>query len=162
MRLAAGILIFLICSAWGFRSSLALKRRCVLLGELRMMVEQYSIEIACTAPTLPELARHSQGQFGRILCEAAGKTSDIRSAWSAAVDELSRLPECGAEESALLRELGGELGTCPAESQLSILKLYSARLEQLYSAAEKNSQQRGKLYRSGGVLAGLGAAVMLL
>ena len=32
----------------------------------------------------------------------------------------------------------------------------------LYQQAEKISEQKGRLYRSGGVLAGLGAAVMLL
>ena len=45
MRVAAGLLILVICSAWGFRRSLLLKRRCTLLRELRLLVEQYSIEI---------------------------------------------------------------------------------------------------------------------
>lgn len=120
MRVAAGLLILVICSAWGFRRSLLLKRRCTLLRELRLLVEQYSIEISCTAPTLAELAGNSGGEFGR------------------------------------------ELGTCPAESQLALLKLYSARFDKLISAAEKSAEQQGRMYRSGGVLAGLGAAVMLL
>ena len=46
MRVAAGLLILVICSAWGFRRSLLLKRRCTLLRELRLLVEQYSIEIS--------------------------------------------------------------------------------------------------------------------
>jgi len=162
MRAAAGLLILLICSAWGFRRSLLLKRRCALLRELRLMLEQYSIEIACTAPTLPELMQGSQGDFGRLLRECSGAGSDIRAAWSGAVDKLSTLTWCGSEEIQLLKQLGQELGTCSAESQVSLLRLYSAQLDKLISAAEKKSEQQGRMYRSGGVLAGLGAAVMLL
>ena len=162
MRVAAGLLILVICSAWGFRRSLLLKRRCTLLRELRLLVEQYSIERSCTAPTLAELAGNSGGEFGRLLCECSGSETDIRRAWSNAVDRLSAEPGCGGEEVSLLRELGRELGTCPAESQLALLKLYSARFDKLISAAEKSAEQQGRMYRSGGVLAGLGAAVMLL
>ena len=133
-----------------------------LLRELRLLVEQYSIEISCTAPTLAELAGNSGGEFGRLLCECSGSETDIRRAWSNAVDRLSAEPGCGGEEVSLLRELGRELGTCPAESQLALLKLYSARFDKLISAAEKSAEQQGRMYRSGGVLAGLGAAVMLL
>jgi len=138
MRVAAGLLILVICSAWGFRRSLLLKRRCTLLRELRLLVEQYSIEISCTAPTLAELAGNSGGEFGRLLCECSGSETDIRRAWSNAVDRLSAEPGCGGEEVSLLRELGRELGTCPAESQLALLKLYSARFDKLISAAEKS------------------------
>ena len=92
MRVAAGLLILVICSAWGFRRSLLLKRRCTLLRELRLLVEQYSIEISCTAPTLAELAGNSGGEFGRLLCECSGSETDIRRAWSNAVDRLSAEP----------------------------------------------------------------------
>ncbi len=162
MRAAAGLLILLICSAWGFRRSMLLKRRCALLRELRLTLEQYSIEIACTAPTLPELMRGSQGEFGKLLRECPGNEPDIRAAWSSAVDRLSALAWCGREEVQLLKQLGLELGTCSADSQISLLRLYSAQLDKLISAAEKKSEQQGRMYRSGGVLAGLGAAVMLL
>ena len=99
MRVAAGLLILVICSAWGFRRSLLLKRRCTLLRELRLLVEQYSIEISCTAPTLAELAGNSGGEFGRLLCECSGSETDIRRAWSNAVDRLSAEPGCGGEEA---------------------------------------------------------------
>ena len=162
MRLAAGILLLLLSGCWGVRRRLMLKRRCTLLGELRLLLEHYSIEIACTAPTLDELARLGQGEFGELLRCCAEDEPDIRQAWSCAVTRLGELPHCGSEEAELMAELGRELGTCPAESQLSLLKLYAARLDMLYQQAEKISEQKGRLYRSGGVLAGLGAAVMLL
>lgn len=162
MRVAAGLVIMLLCTVWGFRRSLLLKRRCTLIQELRLLVERYSIEIACTAPTLEELARNSEGEFGEILRQRAAECPDIRQAWSDAVSRLTEFSHCGKEEAELLSELGQALGTCPAESQLSLLKLYSARLDRLYEQAEKTAEQRGRLYRSGGVLAGLGAAVILL
>ena len=106
--------------------------------------------------------RGSQGEFGKLLRECPGNETDIRAAWSSAVDRLSALAWCGREEVQLLKQLGLELGTCSADSQISLLRLYSAQLDKLISAAERKSEQQGRMYRSGGVLAGLGAAVMLL
>lgn len=162
MRLAAGILFLLLSGCWGVRRRLMLKRRCTLLGELRLLLEHYSIEISCTAPTLGELAAGGSGEFGEILRECAADSPDIRIAWKAAVERLAALPYCGAEEAALLQELGKSLGTCPAESELALLRLYSARLDRLSEQAEKVSEQKGRLYSSGGILAGLAAAVLLL
>lgn len=162
MRVAAGLLMILIAGGWGLRRRGILRRRCKLLAELRLLLEQYSIEIACTAPTLEQLAGEGRGEFGAILKECAGNTPDIRRAWSAAVERLSALPYCRSEEAEILSALGRELGTCPAESGLSLLRLYSARLDRLYEQAEKTSEQKGRLYSSGGILAGLAAAVLLL
>lgn len=162
MRIAAGLLIMLVCAVCGFRGSILLKRRCGLISELRLLVEHYAIEISCTAPTLSELAKQGQGEFGEILRSCAEEEPDIRQAWRSAVSRLSELSYCGKEEAELMSELGRELGTCPAKGQLSLFKLYSARLDRLYQQAEKNFEQKGRLYRSGGVLAGLCAAVLLL
>ena len=133
MRLAAGLLILLISGGWGLRRRGLLKRRCTLLSELRLLLEQCS-----------------------------GNTPDIRRAWSEAVERISALPYCQEEEAEILSALGKELGTCSAESVLSLLRLYSARLDRLYEQAEKISDQKGRLYSSGGILAGLAAAVLLL
>lgn len=162
MKLAAGLIILLICGGWGISRRMNLRRRCALLRELRLMLEQYSIKIACTAPTLEQLAAEGQGEFSGILRQCLAETPDIRSAWSQAVKQLSALPYCGNEESTVLSELGASIGTCPAESELSLLRLQSAELDRLITQAEKISEQKGRLYSSGGILAGLAAAVLLL
>ena len=109
MRLAAGLLILLISGGWGLRRRGLLKRRCTLLSELRLLLEQYSIEIACTAPTLDQLAEEGRGEFGAILRECSGNTPDIRRAWSEAVERISALPYCQEEEAEILSALGKEL-----------------------------------------------------
>lgn len=162
MKLAAGLIILVICGGWGISRRANLKRRCVLLRELRLMLEQYSIRIACTAPTLEQLAADGQGEFSVILRKCMEGNTDIRSAWTQAVKQLSALPHCGKEEAAVLAELGNSLGTCPAESEISLLRLQSAELDRLITQAEKISEQKGRLYSSGGILAGLAAAVLLL
>ena len=162
MRVAAGLVILLLFSCWGLRRRYFLKRRCILLGELRLLLESYSIEMACTAPTLGQLALQGSGEFGELLRSCAEEIPDIRRAWAAAVQKLGALPYCRQEETELLSELGRSLGTCPAESEISLLRLYSARLDRLYEQAEKVSEQKGRLYSSGGILAGLAAAVLLL
>ena len=162
MRAAAGLLLLLLLSGWGIRRSQCLKKRCRLLKELRLTLEQYSIALSSIAPTLEELSRDTPGEFGGLLRDALARTADIRSAWQEAAGVLSGQSYCHEEEAEMLRELGQSLGTCPADSQLSLLRLYSARLDKLSEQAEKTAEQKGRLYRSGGILAGLGAAVLLL
>ncbi len=162
MRAAAGLLLLILFGGWGIWQRSLLKRRCTLLGELRLLLEHYSIEIACTAPTLEQLAAQAQGEFGGLLRRCSEEAPDIRLAWSAAAERLSALPYCHKEEAALMEELGKSLGTCPAESELSLLRLYSAKLDKLCERAESISEQKGRLYSSGGILAGLAAAVLLL
>lgn len=162
MRTAAGLIVLLLFSVWGLRRRAMLKRRCGLIGELRLMLEHYSIEIACTAPTLEQLAAGTCGEFGERLRTCAAEEPDIRRAWSSAVQQLSELPHCRKDEVELLSELGRSLGTCPAESEVALLRLYSEKLDRLYDQSEKDSDRRGRLYSSGGVLAGLAAAVLLL
>lgn len=162
MRAAAGLLLLLLLSGWGIRRSQCLKKRCRLLKELRLTLEQYSIALSSIAPPLEELSRDTPGEFGELLRGALAGTADIRGAWQEAVELLSGQSYCREEEAEMLRELGQSLGTCPAESQLSLLRLYSARLDKLSEQAEKTAEQKGRLYRSGGILAGLGAAVLLL
>lgn len=162
MRVAAGFIIMLICSLCGMHSSIQLHKRCVLLREIRLLLEHFSIGIACTAPTLEELAGQAQGKFAELLRNCLSENVDFRSAWADAVEQFSQKYPCGSEETELLRELGMLLGTSSAESQLSLLKLYSAQLEKLQEQAEEAAEKKGRLYRSGGVLAGLAAVVLLL
>lgn len=162
MRIIAGLIVLLLCTAWGFGSSAVLRRRCVLLGELRLLLEHYSIGISCAAETLEELAAGGRGEFAQHLRKCAAEETDMRKAWARAVKELSGRAYCGEEELAILSELGEKLGTCSAEGQLSLLRLYSVRLDRLYGQATENADKKGRLYRSGGILAGAAAAVLLL
>lgn len=162
MRAAAGVIVLVVLGGWGLYRSRLLKRRCVLISELRLLLMQYSIEIKYTAPTLYQLAERGRGEFADILRECLVGEDNIRRAWESAAEKLSRLPYCRKEEAEIMAAVGRELGTVPAESALSLLQLYSARLDRLFEQAEQTFARKGKLYSSGGILAGLAAAVLVI
>ena len=162
MKLILACMAFWVCTAEGMRRSALLKQREQLLAELSAMLCGFAIEIRCTAPTLSELCSAATGVFANLLRECKDGSRDIREAWENACGRLSALPCSGREETALLRELGASLGKSDAQGQLALIELYRERLAQCEKQASQELLQKGRLYRSLGVLCGLGAAVMVL
>lgn len=162
MRLFAALAAFLVGVLWGMSGSRRLRKRALLLSELRQLITEFSVAIRCTAPTLDELADSCSGVFGELLRAARQECPDIRGAWMNAVQQLGSCDFCGKEESAVLTELGRELGTCSAEGQLALLELHRCRLEKLSQEADEAAKSKGKLFRSVGALLGAGAAVLMI
>lgn len=162
MRLVAAVCVFIIGAAWGILKSSELRRRVQLIAELKQLITEFSVAIRCTAPTLDELADGCGGIFGELLRNARHETDDIRSAWQTAAQQLSDCSFCGKEETAILTELGRELGTCSAEGQLELLELHQSRLDKLLTEAEVSAKSKGKMFHSVGALLGAGAAVLII
>lgn len=162
MNLLPAAAVFLLGTVCGHMRSRELRRRSQLLAELSQLITEFSVAIGCTSPTLDELAESCSGVFGELLRAAREDATDIRTAWSAAVEQLSGCSFCGSEESAILSELGRTLGTCSAEGQLSLLALHGARLAKLSAEADRAAVSKGRLYRSVGTLLGAGAAILIV
>lgn len=159
MRVFTAFAAFSACFAAGLYKSFLLKRRAVVLEELCRMVKSFSVEIRYTAPTLDELCGKSEGVFAEILNECR-KDSDIHAAWDSACAILSKKPYCSREEAELLRNLGSSLGASDIAGQLSILEMYSEKLSDISRTASEEAAGKGKLFRSVGMLCGIGAAVI--
>ncbi len=162
MRLLIAAAAFLIGTVWGIGKSNSFLKRAKLISQLKQIITEFSVAIRCTAPTLDELADNCSGVFGELLRAARQECSDIRAAWQNAVQQLSLCSFCGKEETAILSELGRELGTCSAEGQLALLELHRCRLDKLSLEADDSARSKGKLFRSVGALLGAGAAVLII
>lgn len=162
MNVFPALAIFAACAASGLWKSAQLKKRALLLSELKQLTEELCAAIRYTAPTLNELSDGCGGIFGELLNEARRDTSDIKSAWGTAALKLSELSYTEKSESELMLSLGQKLGTCDAEGQLSMLSLYCEKLKRLSDEAEENARVRGKLFRSVGTLLGAGAAILVI
>ncbi len=162
MRLLPAFIAFLLCVCFGLIRARELKRRSLLLSELKQFLLELEVSIRYTAPTLDELSESCCGVFGELLRQERESSPDIKQAWKSAVKRLSDCPFCGRAEASLLNELGQALGTSDAEGQLSILGLHRTRLERLCTEAEQEHKTKGKLYRSVSALLGAGIAVLIL
>lgn len=162
MNIFPAALAFLLCLFFGFMKSGELKKRSLLLNELKRLIAELSVKLRYTAPTLDELSEDITGAFAELLREERAQTPDIKTAWGNAADRLAAFTFCQREEGALIKELGQALGTCDTAGQLSLLEMYGARLERLAETAEENSKTKGKLFRSVGALLGAGIAVLII
>ena len=149
-------------SAGRVRISLLLKKRLELLEELSSMLCGFEIAMRCTAPPLDELFGEAVGTFAEMVRKQRQNAPDIRAAWEKACAELKLLPCCKPEEAALLSELGASLGKSDAAGQLSLIALYRERTALLAKCAAAEAAQKGKLFRSLGMLCGIGAAIMII
>ena len=122
----------------------------------------FSVSMRCTAPPLDELCESASGTFAEIIREKLPQSEDIRTAWECACTELSALPCCRSEDAELLSELGASLGKSDAAGQLELIELYRERLSLSEKSAAEELKQKGKLFRSLGMLCGIGAAVIVL
>ncbi len=162
MNILPAAAAFLICLVIGIAKSTELKKRSLLLAELKQLTTEFSISIRCTAPTLDELCESCTGVFGELLREKKAESSDIRTVWSSAAEQLAACPFCHKDEARLLLEMGQALGTCNAEGQLSLLEMYGAKLESISKSAEKDLLTKGKMCRSVSALLGAGIAVLII
>lgn len=162
MNLLPALGIFTAGAALGLWKSSVLKKRALLLSQLKQLTDELAAGIRYTAPTLDELSDSCTGIFGELLKDARQKSDDIKSAWQAAALSLSELPYAEESECGLMLTLSQKLGTCDSEGQLSMLKLYSEKLKRLSEEAEENAKTRGKLCRSVGTLLGAGAAILII
>lgn len=162
MNILPALAVFAICTALGLWKSSQLKKRALLLSQLKQLTEELAAGMRYTAPTLDELSDSCSGIFGELLKEAQKDTADIKSAWEAAASALSELSYAEKSESELMLRLSQKLGTCDTEGQLSMLSMYSEKLKRLLTEAEENAKTRGKLFRSVGTLLGAGAAILII
>lgn len=157
MRIAAAVIVFILCAAEGQRRRAALKNRAMLLADVLLMLNSFSIEINCLALTPDELIRGTKGRFAELVRAERERHSEIRSAWAAACSSLPK-----SRERELLSELGQSIGTTDKSGQLKMLELYSAELSQLKSEAEECYRKKGEAFSRVGLLCGAAAAVLIL
>lgn len=119
------------------------------------------------SPSVYGLLEHLEGveQFAELECirrcgvlVQQGRT--FPEGWKQAVRESEKA--LGRQEAELLAGLGDVLGSADLDSQLAAIQhtktCMQARLEQ----ARNQEQKYGRLYRTLGVLGGLGAAIILM
>lgn len=172
MHRIVGICLMVAAStALGFRMSLDLYKRTCSLRELKRVMELIRGEIRYGVTPLNEAfqaaAQHSEMPFGEFLSEAS-VTMEKRDGKTLAVilEENRSLLQKGtelkdADVSAFVRA-GGRLGHLDVEMQMRTIELYLEELEKECAAAEKEYQEKGKVYRYLGFMGGLFLAVVFL
>jgi stage III sporulation protein AB len=161
-----GVIVVVFSAGFiGIISSERLKSRASELTLTGYLIDEISVLIRYKAMPVYEISAYlkndkigSQLDFIRNL-DDDGENS-FSAAWEKSID-ASRLA-LSASDKALLKTFGSSLGTSDIQGQLSTLELYKESFKKLENDAVKIYEEKSKLFRSMGFLAGAFIAVMLI
>jgi stage III sporulation protein AB len=139
---------------------LAAKAAEALLGYLSDRLRYLRPTVAELIDSACELESLAENRFLPLCRDEMHRGASFPSAWRTALSE--RPGALGVEEAALLSGLGQVLGSADLDSQLDALACARSRLEAHIAEAEERRDKHGKLYRSLGVLTGVGIVVLLI
>ena len=160
MRVALAIFFITAGTAAGLYRSAELKKREALLSEIIRLLEKMAVQIRYRALPLGELfAEVNAGRFIEKVNRYNGSGVNWRGAWNEAVCDFSELT---AEDREILLAVGNSLGQSDAEGQISMLEQERQLLCAHLKEAAESSAKKGAMYRSVGLLAGLGLAIIVI
>lgn len=157
------------CSSFlGFYQSRRLSSRVTFLEECLLLLQKMraylSHERITTAQLVHELARVNSLATLTFLadCDQRLKAGEIFPvAWGSALDGSSQHDPLLEEDRTVLRMIGEILGSSPAAVQQGELSVVEQLLQQQRTHAQTQCLEKGKLYRSLGVLCGIGIAILM-
>ncbi len=163
------ILLAVISAAFGgfigLFFSFKLKEREKIMSSVLLLTKELSVQI-----------RYTNAEIGEILSSAAAKeeykglcfieeciklneNDNFHLHWREGVKKQPFLTEKDRE---LLYSLGESLGQTDTEGQLSFLEMYQELIKKRLDQAAKDYTDKGRMYRSVGLLCGLAAGIMIL
>lgn len=157
VKLVGALVIFISCTYFGIRRSAELKGRCTSLKNISAALMQLETEIAFSSNDLKraflniDKSTKTYGLF-RDAAERIGQYG-IKKAWTYAVLK-SPMPLSDSDRELLLM-LSVKLGMTDAKNQLRHTAYINELVNAQAAAAEGEYRRLGRLYQSGGVLAGL-------
>jgi stage III sporulation protein AB len=158
MRLILAIFCLLAGTVFGLYRSAELKRRERLLAEIIQLLENMAVQIRYRALPLSELFNELQGSEFLERVGANCVRPKWREAWNAAAADFPEL----IEERDILVSIGNSLGSSDTAGQVAMLELNKELLTSRLAEASDTATKKGAMYRSVGVLAGLGLAIIIV
>ena len=149
----------------GFNYSDKLKRRADLCAESEKMIQLCEILIRSSGIDVYKLAGRLKNEgykeltFIYDLPEEYNADEEFGVTWRNAVEKCR---DIGEEEKRVLMDMGNFLGSTDISGQLSGMELQSRLMHSIYEQRRADLMQKGRLYRSMGVLAGLTVGIMAI
>ena len=159
MKLIGAAIIFAACVYAGFSMSDRLKKRCVYLKNICAALNLLETEITFGKSRLKQafLKIDKSGDTKGLFKSAADcmEKTGIKKAWRSAVKDKQTELRLSDDDAQTLALLGERLGMTDAEDQIKNIAYTRRRLEGNMVNAEEEYAKFGRLYRNGGILAGL-------
>lgn len=147
------ITVLIISTGTGLYLSSKLDKRVKALEEIIFKTDEIQTIIRCQSAEPEEIL--ALVSAGSVLqgCSYINGNVNISD------DELYMLDK---RDTAIIRELLNGLGKTDTDGQISMLEMNKKLLQNRLEQAREEYSKKGRMYRSVGVLVGVGAAVMLI
>lgn len=168
MKVLLALLLFFACAYAGFAKARAVKQRLNVTEGFLVDIRQLSILMRYKMSPIRELVLQLKGSalsefWEAFLYELEGSAS-LNEAWQKA---LSKLREDGGfscltdAEAHVISDFGATLGTSDIAAQHGNMEMALERLGVQAETLRREVAEKGKVYRSLGVLSGLAAAIAI-
>ena len=159
-------LILAVSSFIGITIAQKYNNRVKNLREMKKALNHFKTKIKFTYEPLPEILEERiesvTGESKQIFISALEKMENKNAgeAWNEAIEASNVMLE--QEDKDILKNLGKLLGKTDIEGQLSEIELTSSFLDSQIKKAEQEREKNGKLYKTLGVITGIGIVIVLI
>lgn len=160
------IMVFLIATYIGILSANRYKNRVVDLKEMQSALNMLETKIKFTYSPLPdifeEISEHVNPNISHVFRMASIKMDNMNAtqAWEQAID--ISYTNLNKEDINTIKGLGKLLGKTDVEGQVSEIELVKKFLETQIDKAESECNKNEKLYRTLGIVSGMGIVIILI
>ena len=165
MNIFLSAIAVLFGAAAGIWFSKRLKERERFISSVILLIKELTVQIKYTNTEIGAMLKSaSQNEAYRNLlfvssCAEISENGDFHPLWN---DGIKNQPFLTPSDRELLFALGDRLGETDLDGQLSFLELTCEMLKKQQQEASENYRQKGRMYRSVGLLCGLALGIMVL
>ncbi|MCD7800704.1 MAG: stage III sporulation protein AB [Ruminococcus sp.] len=166
MKFLGAIFIVISCGTVGISLSESLRKRISLIDALYCMLNDFSISIQYTAPTVWQLLDNAYNnrefanvKFLKTFHDNIAQDVPFTELW---YDSIRKDFSLKSAEKDILYGLGNSLGKVGCEECISNLHLAMDRLKVLQTQAIEEYSKKGTLFRWLGILIGVAISIMVV
>lgn len=152
-------------AAAGFYFSKRLREREAVLTASILLVKELAVLIRYTNCEIGEMLKTAakNESYKKLLyvanCEKTDEKGNFHTLWN---EGTAKQPYLTADDRELLFSLGEKLGSTDLDGQLSLLEMTGEIFKERRNQARADYQNKGRVYRSVGVLCGLAIGIIML
>ncbi|MDE6580061.1 MAG: stage III sporulation protein AB [Ruminiclostridium sp.] len=165
MNILLAVIIAVFGGFAGLFFSLRLKEREKTMSSVLLLIKEFAVQIRYTNTEIGDiLISAAKNEEYRDLyfvreCSLLNEKGNFHLLWN---EGVKKQPFITAKDRELLNMLGDSLGQTDTEGQISFLEMYEELIKNSLEQAAKDYVDKGRMYRSVGLLCGLAVGIMVL